>query len=82
MNYWPAEVTNLGETHKPLFDLIKTAKSRGQTVANIMYGCNNGGFVLHHNIDLWGDAAPVDCKHPHSHSLHVKELGVFQRYTW
>lgn len=66
MNYWPAEVTNLQETHKPLFDLIKVAKTRGQTMANIMYGCNNGGFVLHHNIDLWGDAAPVDYGTPYT----------------
>ncbi|KAK8060325.1 hypothetical protein PG996_010255 [Apiospora saccharicola] len=66
MNYWPAEVTNLQETHKPLFDLIKVAKARGQTMANVMYGCNNGGFVLHHNIDLWGDAAPVDYGTPYT----------------
>jgi hypothetical protein len=81
MNYWPAEVTNLAETHKPLFDLIKVAKGRGQTMANIMYGCNNGGFVLHHNIDLWGDAAPVDYGTPYTMwpmggvwlSLHMME---------
>ncbi|KAH7304241.1 Six-hairpin glycosidase-like protein [Stachybotrys elegans] len=81
MNYWPAEVTNLGETHKPLFDLIKVAKARGQTMANVMYGCNNGGFVLHHNIDLWGDAAPVDYGTPYTMwpmgsvwlSLHMME---------
>ncbi|PVH98366.1 glycoside hydrolase family 95 protein [Periconia macrospinosa] len=81
MNYWPAEVTNLAETHKPLFDLIKVAKARGQTMANVMYGCNNGGFVLHHNIDLWGDAAPVDYGTPYTMwpmggvwlSLHMME---------
>jgi hypothetical protein len=66
MNYWPAEVTNLAETHKPLFDLIKVAKPRGQVMADIMYGCSNGGFVLHHNIDLWGDAAPVDYGTPYT----------------
>ncbi|RYP12546.1 hypothetical protein DL765_007248 [Monosporascus sp. GIB2] len=60
MNYWPALSTNLAETHKPLFDLIDVARPRGQAVAQIMYNCNNGGFVLHHNTDLWGDAAPVD----------------------
>jgi hypothetical protein len=60
MNYWPALVTNLAELHKPLFDLIDVARARGQEVAKIMYGCPNGSFVLHHNLDLWGDAAPVD----------------------
>jgi hypothetical protein len=61
MNYWPALTTNLAETHLPLFDLIDTAIPRGQAVAKLMYNCSaNGAFVLHHNIDLWGDAAPVD----------------------
>ncbi|KAI1499078.1 Six-hairpin glycosidase-like protein [Biscogniauxia marginata] len=60
MNYWPAEVTNLQETHKPLFDLLEVAVPRGQDMAKVMYGCDNGGFVLHHNIDIWGDAAPTD----------------------
>lgn len=59
MNYWPALTTNLAETHKALFDLIDTARPRGAAIAQKMYGCNNG-FVLHHNTDLWGDAAPVD----------------------
>lgn len=59
MNYWPALVTNLAETHKPFFDLLNVAIPRGQAVAQKMYGCSSG-FVLHHNTDLWGDAAPVD----------------------
>jgi hypothetical protein len=60
MNYWPALVTNLADVHKPLFDLIDVARVRGQKVAKIMYGCPDDSFVLHHNLDLWGDAAPVD----------------------
>lgn len=59
MNYWPALTTNLAETHKALFDLIDTARARGAAMAQKMYGCDKG-FVLHHNTDLWGDAAPVD----------------------
>lgn len=65
MNYWPALVTNLAETHKPVFDLISVAIPRGQAVAMTMYGCNQG-FVLHHNTDLWGDAAPVDKGTPYT----------------
>ncbi|KAI1203239.1 Six-hairpin glycosidase-like protein [Nemania serpens] len=65
MNYWPAEVTNLAETHKALFDLLDVAKTRGQKMAQVMYNCNNGGFVLHHNIDVWGDAAPTDYGTPY-----------------
>ncbi|KAK3897256.1 glycoside hydrolase [Staphylotrichum tortipilum] len=65
MNYWPALVTNLADTHKPVFDLINVAIPRGQTMAKTMYGCDRG-FVLHHNTDLWGDAAPVDKGTPYT----------------
>ena len=58
MNYWPAEVTNLSELHLPLFDLLDRARDDGRRVARAMYGA--GGFVLHHNTDLWGHAVPVD----------------------
>ncbi|KAF2275438.1 uncharacterized protein EI97DRAFT_459345 [Westerdykella ornata] len=65
MNYWPALTTNLAETNKALFDLIDLARSRGAAMATKMYGCNSG-FVLHHNIDLHGDAAPVDKGTPYT----------------
>jgi alpha-L-fucosidase 2 len=58
MNYWPAEITNLSELHEPLFDLIDNGKEDGRRVARTLYGA--GGFVLHHNTDLWGDAVPID----------------------
>ncbi len=58
MNYWPAETCNLSELHEPLFDLIDTAREDGRRVARFYYGA--GGFVLHHNTDLWGDAVPID----------------------
>ncbi|PYI16065.1 alpha-L-fucosidase 2 precursor [Aspergillus violaceofuscus CBS 115571] len=60
MNYWPAQVTNLAETFTPFLDLMDIILPRGQAVARSMYHCDNGGYVLHHNTDLWGDAAPVD----------------------
>ncbi|PYH46259.1 glycoside hydrolase family 95 protein [Aspergillus saccharolyticus JOP 1030-1] len=60
MNYWPAHVTNLADTFAPFLELVETIQPRGQAVARRMYHCDNGGFVLHHNTDLWGDAAPVD----------------------
>ncbi|HEY3837045.1 MAG TPA: glycoside hydrolase family 95 protein [Bryobacteraceae bacterium] len=58
MNYWPAEVTNLAETHGPLFDLVKMSLENGRRTAREMYGCR--GFCFHHNLDAWGDTAPVD----------------------
>lgn len=58
MNYWPAEVTNLTETHQPLFNLIKDLSQTGQETARVMYGAN--GWVAHHNTDLWRCTGPVD----------------------
>ena len=58
MNYWPAETCNLSELQEPLFDLLDAARENGRQVARFYYGA--GGFVLHHNTDLWGDAVPVD----------------------
>ena len=58
MNYWPAEVTNLAETHAPLFDLARASLESGRRTAREMYGCR--GFCFHHNLDAWVDTAPVD----------------------
>jgi alpha-L-fucosidase 2 len=58
MNYWPAEVTNLSETLIPLFDMIKDLSESGAKTAKIYY--NAGGWVAHHNTDLWRGTAPVD----------------------
>ncbi|MCS7462361.1 glycoside hydrolase family 95 protein [Paenibacillus doosanensis] len=53
MNYWPAELCNLAECHEPLFDLIDKMLPNGRVTARDVYGC--GGFVAHHNTNLWGD---------------------------
>lgn len=58
MNYWPAEVTNLSETHQPLFELVKDLSVSGQGTARTLYGCR--GWVAHHNTDLWRATGPVD----------------------
>lgn len=58
MNYWPAEVTNLSETHEPLFDLVQDLSVTGRETARTMYGCN--GWVAHHNTDIWHVTGPVD----------------------
>ena len=58
MNYWPAEVCNLSDMHLPLFTHLKRMQPRGQQVAREMYGA--GGWLCHHNTDLWGDCAPQD----------------------
>jgi len=58
MNYWPAEVTNLRETHQPLFSMLKDLSVTGSETARIMY--NSKGWVTHHNTDLWRVTGPVD----------------------
>jgi len=58
MNYWPAEVCNLSECTLPLFDLIKDLSETGARTARTYYNC--GGWVVHHNTDLWRGTAPVD----------------------
>ncbi len=58
MNYWPAEVTNLSECHRPLFDLLDDVVISGRKTAQTHYGCR--GWVLHHNTDLWRGTAPIN----------------------
>ena len=58
MNYWPAEVTNLSETHQPIFKMLKELSESGQETAHTMYGCK--GWVLHHNTDIWRCTGIVD----------------------
>ncbi|TDS17461.1 glycoside hydrolase family 95 protein [Sphingobacterium paludis] len=58
MNYWPAEVTNLSETHEPLFSMLEDLAVTGQESAQAMYGAR--GWVMHHNTDLWRITGIVD----------------------
>ena len=58
MNYWPVEETNLAECHLPLFDALKDLAQSGAITAKEHY--NAGGWVLHHNFDLWRGTAPIN----------------------
>ena len=58
MNYWPAEVANLGECVEPLVALVKDLAEKGAHTAKVQYGAR--GWVAHHNTDLWRACAPVD----------------------
>ncbi|MDS0527810.1 glycoside hydrolase family 95 protein [Clostridium sp. SHJSY1] len=57
MNYWPAEVCNLSECHKPLFKMIKEVSESGEETAKKRYGCR--GWAVNHNVDLWRQTAPA-----------------------
>ncbi|MFL9830173.1 glycoside hydrolase family 95 protein [Flavobacterium sp. ST-87] len=58
MNYWPAELTNLSEMHEPFIQMAKELAVTGQETAKTMYNC--GGWVLHHNTDIWRITGPID----------------------
>ncbi len=92
MNYWPAEVTNLSECHIPLFDMLKDLAENGAKTAKAYY--NAGGWVAHHNTDLWRGTAPVDaarygmwpvggswlCRHIWEHYLYTGDVEFLREY--
>ncbi len=92
MNYWPVESGNLAECHQPLFDMLKVIHQTGSVVAKEHY--NYRGWVLHHNIDIWGGTAPVNasnhgiwptggawlCTHIWQHYLYNQDLDFLEEY--
>ncbi len=66
MNYWPAEVCQLGECHQPLFDMIADLQLTGGRIAQVNYGCR--GWTLHHQTDLFRGAHPRGRRHDEPHT--------------
>jgi len=58
MNYWAAEVANLADCHKPLFELIDSLQAPGSRTARIHYGAR--GWVVHHITNVWGFTSPAE----------------------
>ncbi len=58
MNYWPAETGNLAECVEPLVALVMDLTKTGARTARVQWGA--GGWVAHHNTDLWRASAPID----------------------
>jgi hypothetical protein len=58
MNYWPAEPGNLSECVEPLVGMVMDLTQTGARTARGQWGA--GGWVAHHNTDLWRAAAPID----------------------
>ncbi|MDT7786660.1 MAG: alpha-L-fucosidase 2 [Pseudonocardiales bacterium] len=58
MNYWPADTTNLGECHQPVFRMINDLAVTGARTAQVQY--NARGWVTHHNTDAWRGSSVVD----------------------
>jgi len=51
MNYWLADVTQLGELNMPLFDYIDRLVENGKVTAKKNFGCS--GTFFPHATDLW-----------------------------
>ncbi len=51
MNYWPAEVCNLSELHRPFFDYIERLLYNSRQTAKDVYHAR--GAVGHHLSDVW-----------------------------
>ena len=56
MNYWPAEVTNLSDCHKPLVEFTKQLVKPGEKTAKAYY--NAEGWVAHVVANPWKFTAP------------------------
>ena len=57
MNYWPADLTGLGECFDPLTDLLEGLAESGAKTARTLYDAP--GWVSHHNSDIWCATWPV-----------------------
>ena len=57
MNYWPADLTGLGECFEPLTELLEGLAESGAETARILYDAP--GWVSHHNADIWRATWPV-----------------------
>lgn len=56
MNYWPAELCNLGELHEPLHKLTASLVDPGRETARASY--NARGWVAHVITNAWGFTSP------------------------
>lgn len=68
MNYWLAQVTNLGDCEKTLLEAIKDLAESGYATAREQYAITDydgvyqegDPWVLHHNFDIWKGSQPID----------------------
>lgn len=77
MNYWPVELTNLSECHKPLFKMAEECSQTGAIVAREHYDCD--GWVLHHNTDIWRGTAPINAS---NHGIWVTGGAWLCSHIW
>lgn len=58
MNYFATLAVNLAEMTEPLDDLLRSMSENGKKTAQVLYGA--GGFVCHHNSDVWAHTVPIE----------------------
>lgn len=58
MNYWPAEVCNLPELHRPLIAFTQSLVPSGEKTASAFYGAK--GWVAHVITNPWRFTAPAE----------------------
>lgn len=56
MNYWPAEVGNLSDCHRPLLRFIRNVAVEGKKTAKAYF--NAPGWMANHTQNAWYDTAP------------------------
>lgn len=57
MNYWPSEITNLGELQEPFIDFIDDLRPNARRTASEVYGMK--GIVAHYTTDVWHFTEPL-----------------------
>jgi alpha-L-fucosidase 2 len=57
MNYWPSEITNLGELQLPFIDFIDALRPDARRTAREVYGMK--GIVAHYTTDPWHFTEPT-----------------------
>ncbi|WP_430817789.1 glycoside hydrolase family 95 protein [Carboxylicivirga sp. RSCT41] len=78
MNYWLADVTNLGELNQPLFDYIDRLVENGKVTARKNFGCS--GTFIPHATDLW---APTWLRAPTAYwGCSVGAGGWLMQHYW
>lgn len=77
MNYWPAEVANLSESHRPLMDLIASLVAPGSKTAQIQYGMR--GWALHPITNVWGYTSPGESA---SWGMHIGAGAWIAQHIW
>lgn len=78
MNYWLADMTNLGELNAPLFDYVDRLIENGKVTASKNFGCS--GSFIPHATDLW---APTWLRAPTAYwGCSVGAGGWLMQHYW